>query len=351
MSDASNGTNTPTTEAPLMSGQFNTGDGFDAMMKPNEAESGPQITIDEPGAEAQKTPEQIAAEAAEAEATKAKTTEEIKAKIEADKFAAKFAALSRKEKQLRERERQMQAHIKQLEEAAKAKEAELSSKLIDPTRLKREPLKVLEETGLTFQQLAELVLNDGKPTPDMLISEKERELKAEIESIKKQIEAKEQAEAEARLQAQIDNFKGKIQSEIANNTTDYELINANGAFDLVYEVIEAHHARTAAESDDGQGEILSIKAAADAVEQHLLEEAKKVLGLSKIKGMLQPEASKQPVATAAQSSSQAAATQPATKTAAKTLSNAVAATAQNPKRRLSDDESKAEAAKLLKWID
>ena len=39
------------------------------------------------------------------------------------------------------------------------------------SRLKKS-LKVLEESGLSLQQLAEMALNEGKPTAEMLISEK-----------------------------------------------------------------------------------------------------------------------------------------------------------------------------------
>lgn len=342
MSDTQDtGTTSPTTEAPLQSGQFFTNDGIEAAMKPNEAELGADTAPEQdPAAEALK-----AAEAAKAdEATKAIEAQ----KAEEAKFAAKFAALSRKEKQLRAREREIEQRLRAIEEQSKAKEAELTSKLVDPARLKREPLKVLEETGLTFQQLAEMVLNEGKPTAEMLISEKEKAFDAKIKAVEAKLEAKEKAEAEARLQAQIDGFKAQIKTSIANNATEYELINANQAYDLVYEVIEAHHARTAAESDDGQGEILDTDTAARAVEEHLLAEAKKVLGLSKIKGMLQPEASKQPAADKAQPASATTGTKPS---AAKTLTNAASVAAQSSKRKLSEDESKAEAAKLLKWID
>jgi hypothetical protein len=113
-------------------------------------------------------------------------------------------------------------------------------------------------------------------------------------------------------------------------------VQANDATELVYQVIEEHHAST--------GEILDIKRAADAVEAHLLEEAKKLIERPKIKGLMQPKA---PTAPSNATKSEAAKAAPS----AKTLTNASATKPSPVARYLSDDESKAEAAKLIKWQD
>ena len=71
-------------------------------------------------------------------------------------FDKKFAALSRKEKALRDRELE-------LEQKYGNKEKELPLE----RRIRANPLKALEELGLDYDKLTELALNDGRLTPDM----------------------------------------------------------------------------------------------------------------------------------------------------------------------------------------
>lgn len=245
-----------------------------------------------------------------------------------DSFSKKFSALSRKERQLKAQEKAVQAKLKEIEEReSKSKEAPVD--II--SRLKKEPLKVLEESGLSLQQLAEMALNEGKPTAEMLISEKEKAIQARIDALESKLQQKEKDAEEQRLQAAIDGFKNQIQDVVSKNE-NYELIRAQDASDLVYDVISAHHEET--------GEILDINKAAELVESHLLEEAKKHLNLSKIKTLLQ---STQPVQQKPATSS---------KPVSKTLTNTSAATATTVvSRPLSNEESIANAAKLIKWID
>jgi hypothetical protein len=268
-----------------------------------------------------------------AEELKAEAEVQPEVKQQEEKFAAKFAALSRKEKAIRQREVQLQRQMQQLEQrlqAAEAQSKEIETYKSLPDRLKREPLKVLEESGLKFEQLAEMVLNDGKPTQDMLLNEYEKKVMLKVKELEDKLAQKELKEAEEREAAAIEGFKAQL-TDFVNKTEDYELIRANDAVDVVFEVIEAHHAET--------GEILSNKEASDMVEEYLLEEAKKLVDREKVKKLLQPsEAPKKPVAS---------------QTGAKTLSNAQAAQAsQKPAGRiLSNEESKAEAAKLIRWDD
>jgi len=247
-----------------------------------------------------------------------------------DKFAAKFAALSRKEKQLRAKEVALENRLKEMEAKFASKQSE-NSKYIDPERLKREPLKVMEETGLTFKQLAEMVMNDGKATTEHILSEQEERIAAKIKALEDKLAEKEAKEAKERHEAQLSAFKSELENFVAT-TEDYELIRAEEATELVYEVIEAHYNKTADEQGMN-GIILSNKEAADAVENYLLENAKKLTQVKK----LQPAA---------------APAKPAEKKAATTLSNAHAVQAtQTTAKNLSDDQSKAEAAKLIKWMD
>lgn len=256
-------------------------------------------------------------------------------KPEEDKFAQKFAALSRKEKALRQKELQAEARVREMEAKLAEMEQTYKSKYIDPDVFKKNPLKIAAEHGLTADQMAEMILNDGKRTPERLLEEYEQKMQAKLQELENKLTAKEQAEKEAKLQQATQSFKSEIASFVESNT-EYELIRANDATELVYDTIEEYYNKTLEEN--GEGTILSHKEACDLVEEYLLEEAKKVWSKAnnKLAKIVQPE---KPAEQTQQRQSQ-------------TLSNAMAATSKAAvKTKLSDDESKAEAAKLIRWID
>lgn len=262
-----------------------------------------------------------------------KTAEEIAKDQQAERFAAKFAALSRKEKEIRTREAAMQKQLADLEakiNSIKSQEEEITKFRNLPSRLKQEPLKVLEESGLSFQQLAEMVLNDGKPTQDMVMQEYEKKVMGKVQELEQKLAEKEAKEAQERHEAALGQFKAQL-TDFVNNNAEYELIKANDAVEVVYELIEQHYAETQ--------QILSNKEASDAVEEYLLEEAKKLVDRDKVKKLLTPPTPTKPAAPTGKTST--------------TLSNAQAA--QAPKsgaaKKMSNEESMLEAAKLIKWVE
>lgn len=297
-------------------------------------EAGTEPTIEATGGE--ETPAAEAAPAAEPTPEPAKP----------DQFGAKFAALSRKEKQIRDARKQFEAERAAWAAEKATAEAETAKYKSLPERMKKEPLKVMEEHGLTFQQLAEMMLNDGKPTTDMVMSERDEKIQKQLKDLQDKIEAKEKAETERKYEETLQNFVADL-TEFVNTNEEYELIQANDGVQLVYQVIEDYYNEQLQTYIDEHGEdpdaetrktfILSNKDACNAVEEHLLSEAKKHLELKKIKKLTQP------------TTPPAEATAPK-KTAAPTLSNAQAAQAPSKgQRKLSDEESRREAAKLIKW--
>lgn len=268
------------------------------------------------------------------------------------KFAAKFAALSRREKQLKAQEREFQARLKQQEETA-AKNTPKKEE-IEPLemRLKRNPLATLKELGLSYEQLTQIALNDGKLTPDiemqLMRDELTKNSKSEVAELRAQLEAdrkerKEQAEREAsnRDAQAISAYKAQIADYVTAQASELELLAAEGegAADMIFDVINAHYAQTLDE-ETNQGEVLDIKIAAEAVENHLLGEAKKRIGLNKIKKLLG--------ASEVQNETQKVEQGKNTK-ASVTLSNEKSQVQSTKKSFLSDEDSKKEAAKLIVW--
>lgn len=276
------------------------------------------------------TPEALAQETASEGAEKSKELEEPKKLEDApkdEKFASKFAAISRQEKRLKEQERTFKASMAAKERELADKAANIGKDMIPRARIKQEALEVLKEEGITLQMLADMILNDGKPTQDMVFNQKEKEIRDEIASLRKEREEEKRLAQEEKNSQALHAFKTEI-SDYTKNNPEYELIRANDASELVYEVIEQHHSET--------GEILDIKKAADAVEEHLLDDAVKHVNVEKVKKKMAPQEPKKQEAPKVQAS--------------KTLTNADSTAAATPKKvHLSDEESKAEAAKLLKW--
>jgi hypothetical protein len=248
-----------------------------------------------------------------------------------DQFASKFAALSRKEKALRDREAEYESKFEEMERRLAEYETQSQEPEVDWEQLlRRDPLRALEEAGLGYDKLTELALNDGKLTPDMQMSamreEIERDYKRKFEDLEERLVAKEEAEAEEYYNSVQENFQHEIGSFINENNETYELINASEANELVYDVIEEHYNET--------GRILDLKDAADAVESYLEEEAGKLMKLKKLSGRLDynPEELFEPESQV-------------------TLSNDHAAQVvhENAQRMLSTEESKARAARMLQW--
>ena len=235
-------------------------------------------------------------------------------------FDRKFAALSRKEKALRDRELELDKKY-----GNKEKELPLER------RIRANPLKALEELGLDYDKLTELALNDGRLTPDMQMKlmreELENDYKDKFNSLEERLNAKEKMEEEAKYDAVKQGFVGEIKSFVNENSTDFEYVAHNEATDVVYDVIEEHYNET--------GRILDIKEAVEAVESYLEEEAEKLLNLGKVKNRL--------------TSMRDEYEQPRRQSQT-TLSNAHSAQAnERVARKLSDEESKSAMAKMLQW--
>ena len=247
-----------------------------------------------------------------------------------DDFSRKFAALSRREKEIRAKEAEYEKRIADLENRFTVKEPEKEPEVPFEYKLKQNPLKALEEMGLSYDKLTELALNDGQLTPDMQMKLMREEIENGYQSKYKELEnrilEKEKNDEQRRYDDIETGFKNEIESFVSSNPEQFELIQANEAKDVVYEVIEEHYNET--------GKILDIKEAAEAVESYLEEEATKLLQLSKVRSKFNPGDNEQEP----QRQSQV------------TLSNAHSAQAnERVARKLSDEESKSAMAKMLQW--
>lgn len=250
-----------------------------------------------------------------------------------DPFSVKFAALSRREKQLRQQEKELNRRMQELESKNTVNAPKEEAKAELPPleyRLKKDPLGTLKEMGFTYDKLAELVSNDGKLPQDMQLELLRQELddkyNKEIQSIKDELLNRDKKSEEERLAQTIENFKSELSSFVDTNPEEYEQIKANDAVDTVYELIEQHYQDT--------GNILSNKEAADAVESFYFERAKNLYENSKKFKNLNAQPTQQ------------------VKPSSPTLSNNQSKSfTESNNRKLTEDQSKFEASKHLKWIE
>ena len=259
--------------------------------------------------------------------------DENKSQNSEDDFSARFAALARKEKAIREQEEKMKAELEALKSSS-----------IDSSKFKESPLEALEKLGISLDDLVLKSLGEEKPAPtaeeqiqalrEELKAEKEAKLKEAEEAELKKKEAEEKAQEEA-----IVAYKNNIIDHIAKNPEEYVMIEFQGASELVWEVTDKHFQQT--------GEVLEIKDASDKVEAYLREQANKMLELGIFKDKLAPKSEEVKTEDIFKVDDVKA---PSTQRP--TLSNDMSSPASEKSSTdgLSDEDSKRKAAELLKWI-
>lgn len=244
-----------------------------------------------------------------------------------ERASDRFAVLARKEQEVFRRAqavRQQQAAIaKQAEEIRAFEAAKRSARL--------NPLEALKQLGLTYDDVAQYVLNDNTPTPDAQV----QSVREELESYKRQMREeqesliKQQQEQAAReQQAIVEQFREEVSDYIGQHADTYELTSLYGGASLVSDVIEEHFKMA--------GKLLTIPEAAKLVEEHYEDLARKA------------QATKKFAATKQQVDSAQAQTQAPAPRMGPTLTNSLTATATaNPQRPRSDeDRIKAALARL-----
>lgn len=246
-------------------------------------------------------------------------------------FGKRFAALSRREKLLLQKEKELSEKFKPDPE----KEAELKSYLEKKALVKDGKLDaILEAYGINYQQLTEYMLQKDEP----LTAEKRVELlEKKLEQEKKDREDSEERKRQEEIEEAKEHIKRGINHHLESNQDKYELINFHQSQDLVYDVM--------AEYFQLEGKPLSYEAACGEVEKYHEETFKKAAALKKFQTPPEKEESFSPKDTYP--------AQPRYETRhVKTLTNENVASAAPIEKKpfLSDEESKRRSARLLEEL-
>lgn len=267
-----------------------------------------------------------------------KLPEELKPKEET-KTSREWAALARQERALRAKAQQQEQAFKAREAALAEREAKQASQAPDLTkyvprdRLKADTLSVLDEEGVSYDELTQQIIQRQPTDPRVMatinsLKQEIQELKSANEDSKKSYRENQQAS----YQSAIKQITNDAVALVKANPIEYEAISKTGTVKQVVKLIK--------DTFDKDGVVMSVEEAAQEVENYLVEEnINMVNSVSKIKARLAQNVQS---ATAAQKTqAQTKQTQPQMKT----LTNAASSSRQLSTRERSILAFKGELGK------
>ena len=198
-----------------------------------------------------------------------------------DFLSPRFAALAKREKELRYRDQQ----IKAKEEALKAKEAEYKSSYIPKSQLTSNFWESVIDAGLNPEQVTQMVMSGSQQSNDPTIIA----LNKKIEALEARLGQTQESVQNSAKQA-YDQALNQIRMDADNllkNTGEYELLKEVGSGEDIAELIK--------QKWDEEQVLLSVEEAAAQLEEKILESGLRYASLSKVKAKLQPPQAEQAV--------------------------------------------------------
>lgn len=201
-----------------------------------------------------------------------------------DSQSKQFAALARREKQIRDYEKKVKAQEEAIKRQLAEKEAEYGSNYIPKSRLLEDPMSVLTEAGYTYDQLTEKVLNSTNPEAfayQKLMQEQEQ-IKAKLAAQEKQYQDQ-QTQSYQQALKQITNDASLLVDSDERFEIIKEMGNPQDITNFIEEVFKA------------EGNILSVEEAATEIKAFLEERARKIAEFSSFKKLVKPPEAPAPV--------------------------------------------------------
>jgi len=204
-----------------------------------------------------------------------------------DPLAKHYVNLAKKERALRARQKAVEAELKAKEDAQRAreialavKESEYGNRYIPRDKITSDPLGVLSELGLTYDQLTNFALNAPKPE-DVARDQELKRLQDEIKSLKDTHDKAQKSQEEAQTRSYQQAKRQMLQdvTRLVSTDTEFETVKTAGRESDVVELIER--------TFDEDGYLMGIEEATKFVEDYLVEEVDKLSRLSKIQKRLQ----------------------------------------------------------------
>jgi hypothetical protein len=243
-------------------------------------------------------------------------------------LSTQYAQLARREKAIRAKAIAQEQSFKAREAALIAREAETTSKstqdlsnYISIDKLKQNAFSELAKLGVTYDQLSQQAMNAQSPEMQAVQAMRD-ELQGELQKVREEQansrKTYDQQQAQSYQQA-VNQIRTEV-NQLVKSDPSYEMTKTTNSVNDVVSLIE----RTFKES----GELLTVEQAAQAVEDHLIEEVLKVSQTKKVQERLKAVAASNAAKAAAAAPAKEAPTQQTTgqQNNIKTLTNAVGST-------------------------
>lgn len=211
-----------------------------------------------------------------------------------DPVSRRLVALAKREKALRIQAQQQARELKAKEAAIAEKEKQIQARqqqyetsYIPKDALKQNPMKVLTEAGLTYDDLTQYVLNQQSMNP--VVESTISELRQELQALKQQNEEFKQSQQQAQTaqyQAAVKQIKTDA-NQLVKTDPNFELIRATRSVNDVVELITRTYEK--------EGILLSVEEAAEEVEKYLEQETEKLTKTNKLRRKLSQTSQGQPV--------------------------------------------------------
>lgn len=214
---------------------------------------------------------------------------------EDDQFSSRFAALTRRERQLAREA----AELNQMRQSADFKAFQAVN---DPDLTpEQRTLKFMEAQGVDMEKIAQHLVSDSSE------SQVVQRLQREIDELKADRDQRRQSESESQQAEFRQQHVANIKEFVDSKGEAFELIQSTDSYDTVFEVIQGHYMNTY-DPILGEGELLPFDKAAAHVERELEKQAQMFLKSKKLgvapqaSESTQPQTSAEPKPTGAQES-------------------------------------------------
>jgi len=183
-------------------------------------------------------------------------------------ISPQFAAIAKQRRALQVKERE----LLEREKALSTQSADGGA--IPLARLTSEPLKVLLENGVTYEQLTnEILANQGNSEIN--------DLKAKINALEQGVDQK-LSDRDAQAERQVLSEMKREAEQLAAQGEDFELVRGMGKIPEVMQLIEKTYRAS--------GEVLDVKEALKLVEDELFADIQKITGYNKVRSQFIPQA-------------------------------------------------------------
>lgn len=207
-----------------------------------------------------------------ADGAKTDATEEVEgsASDETKPISPQFAALAKERRAVQVERAQVAAERAELE---KLKNADMSD-FISKADIKAKPLRILQENGVTYDQLTEAILSEQDGVNPEMQALKEK-VKALEEGITKTFTDRDQ-----QAEQQVLGEMRKEAVMLVKQGNDFEMVRETRSVPDVMKLIERTYKET--------GEVLEVQEALKLVEDELINESLKIANINKVKNRILP---------------------------------------------------------------